>query len=101
MNMITIELCKEDRARLDSILEALQGKDVSLPIYKEEEKVPPAAPEAVHTAEDVRRLFVRLTASGHRDAASDIIKQHAAKISDIPEDKVSEVWQQLTALETA
>lgn len=26
MNKITIELCAEDRARLDSILEALQGK---------------------------------------------------------------------------
>lgn len=129
MNTITIELCAEDRARLDNILEALTSHDCSRcandvakyvvgtletaqepaeapePIKEETaqpepEVVAPAAEvaEAVSLA-DIQKKVVELSAAGKKAEVREIITAYAKKVSDIPEDKTTEVWNKLTALE--
>ena len=124
MNRITIELCAEDRARIDRLTEALEGQargyvlseTLSAPepvepeqpenVQAPEEEAPapaveaPAAPEAPSvTKPDVQRKVVELSAAGKKAEVREIITAYATKVSDIPEDKVAEVWQKLTALE--
>ena len=124
MNRIIIELCAEDRARIDRLTEALEGRvpvlvtqePLSAPgpvepeqpeiVQAQEEEAPapaveePAAPEAPSvTKPDVQRKVVELSAAGKKAEVREIITAYATKVSDIPEDKTTEVWQKLTALE--
>lgn len=116
MNTITIELCAEDRARLDNILAALQssGTPFSAPVKApeavepEKEGTPPAKEEEPAQAETaakpvdvslIQKKVLDLSASGKRDQAREIIKSYADKISAIPKEKTAEVWEKLTALE--
>ena len=122
---ITIELCAEDRARLDKIIEALSHHDCSRcandvakyvvgtletasdaepaeheTAQPEPEVVAPAAEvaEAVSLA-DIQKKVVELSAAGKKAEVREIITAYAKKVSDIPEDKTTEVWNKLTALE--
>lgn len=116
MNTITIELCAEDRARIDRVIAALEAvpaeplgtpekvetvQPENVPAQEEETPTPaveePAAPSVTKT--DVQRKVVELSAAGKKAEVRDIVKAYAVKVTDIPDDKVAEVWQRLVALE--
>ena len=129
MNKITIELCAEDRARLDAIIAGLTGMQCDMctdrikaklattapqePKTEAAEVFTPAEPEkpaepAVeeHTAPavtvthaDIQRKVIELSAAGKKDAVRAIVTTYAARVSDIPEDKLVEVLTKLQALE--
>lgn len=126
-NVITIELCAEDRARLDAILGALQagpncescGKSAldfvarhqnpeeaapaepEQPAEPEPEAAPEPQPEAVKVERsDIQKMVVSLSQAGKKDAVRSIVTAYNnTKVSDIPEDKLGEVFEKLTALE--
>ena len=123
-NHITIELCKEDRQRLDEViafLGLLVGEKHSKPqeTVKDTEKPeqenthpvddvsPHAAPEPVAeptapkwTKDDVQALVIKLAApgTGKKDAARAIVYEYAKKVSDIPDEKLNEVMAKLNKL---
>lgn len=135
--VVTVELGKEDRERLDKILTALQSLHCDQcvqsalkyaqagqttepaadpapaepetpatdpePVKAEEQAAPaeePApAPAPVHTKADIQRKVVELSAAGKKDKVREIVTAYAAKVSAIPDDKVDEIWDKLTALE--
>ena len=122
-NTITIELSAEDREKLDNIFTMLTGiytrlSSLTEPVAAQteavEETITPAAEapteadtapqedkkEPAVTHEDIRSAYMRLSTSGKKEGAQEIIKSlGVAKISDIPADKLATVHKQLTALE--
>lgn len=124
MNTITVitELCAEDRARLDAIIAALQspqGKpteaaqtveapDLKKTQPKEEKPTEPAVaesaapatpqPEPQFTHDDILKKVITLSAAGKKQEARDIVNAYAAKVSDIPADKLAEVAERLDAI---
>ena len=119
MNHITIELCKEDRQRLDEViafLGLLVGEKYSTPqdaAKAFEEANAPVAPEPVgiskkenvepavnYTKDDVQALVIKLAApgTGKKDAARAIVYEYAKKVSDIPDEKLNEVMAKLNKL---
>ena len=114
MNTITIELCAEDRARLDSILEQLKQLNQMPAVFdgKEPEKKQQTAPkkepkqepkqESAPTIQltDLQTLVQELAApgSGKRDKVKVLVKGYAERVSLIPQDKWPEVYEALTAL---
>ena len=136
MNNITIELCAEDRARLDKLAQAIEAmttpqapqilaqsaepeKEAKHPAEMEPTPFPentepqaPASPtpttepEPVKedapavTHKDIAELVIYLAGAGKRDQVKEIVNAYAVKVSDIPEEKLAEVHQQLTALRT-
>ena len=122
-NHITIELCKEDRQRIDELI-AFAGlivgemKSNRAPIFRaaldpvEEHPVdavsPHGEPEPVaepelpqYTKADVLAKVQQLAApnSPHREQAKAIVQSYGKKVSDIPEDKLNEAMQRLIELE--
>lgn len=121
MNIITIELCAEDRARLDRLqaamermagpaipraAEALQAVAEAVKTAAEEEQLPEAAPEPQPEPEqpkvdraDIQKKVVALSGAGKKAEVRDIVLAYGnTKVSDIPEDKLAEVMEKLTAL---
>lgn len=157
-NNITIELCAEDRARLDRLavaLEAMQSWNnrncqacVEKVIEVAKTGLKPAAPEEpkdelqerlastiqeaaefvgtdrtaisaetqespaptiTPTTEDyaapnvdhaeLRAKVIELSAKGLKEQTRDIIRSYAATVKDVPEDKLSECYEKLVALE--
>lgn len=123
MNSITIELCAEDRARLDAILAALTNAGQNVPTAEsqptqeaekpEAEETKPAEAEApaeaaepaikvVHTVSradfesKVRQLLKDVDIKAK---VKEIVTDYAARVSDVPEDKLAEAYGRLTALE--
>lgn len=94
---------------------SLVGKVLDEPLYEEgtgvndlgfipietDEDDEPEAPQCVysHTKEELQQKVVGLVSKGKKEEVKDIIKGYAAKVSEIPEDKVDEVWAKLDALE--
>ncbi len=137
MNTIRIELCQEDRDRLDKILEALtvrpdcqkctqnvadyvarklgqvpneqtgaavvepQATEDTAPVEEPAAVAETAAaePEPTVSQAGVQKKVVELSAAGQKDAVRQIVQAYAPRVSAIPEDKLVEVWQKLTALE--
>jgi hypothetical protein len=154
MSIIEIQLCKEDRARLDRIIEGLDKinrdcsgcvKATSQAMHdmaqtltaKAEEPIPetPTAPqdepeaqtqELVNpteetntsevtegdtppweekptvTLEQIQKKVLEVAASyggKKKEKARTIVNVYAKKVSELPEDKWTEVWEKLTALE--
>ena len=125
-NTITIELCAEDRARLDRIaelLEPVRTMSPSLAVNEEgkafgkgfvvgvdlaseqdatlEHAIKPVEPEKpVYTMSDIQSLVQTLAApgSGKRNEVREIVKDYAERVSLIPEEKYAEVMARLTAL---
>lgn len=122
---VTVELCPEDRGRLDAILSALQNagtpypapvvspdtpviEDIhtaSTPATKPEKQtaeptIGPSGPSdsAQITAADIQRKVVALSAAGLKDEVKAIVKAYAVKVTAIPEDKRAEVWEKLSKL---
>ena len=160
-NTIIIELCSEDRARLDRLAEALERKacdkcvatamefaklrmdpkpehktesdpiqqklaetlakaneaveapknaveeaEVSTPTTTppEEEKPKAEEPATAPTAPTVDRAelkakVIQLCAKGLKEQARDIVRAYAQTVTDIPEDKLTECYEKLVALE--
>ena len=111
----TVELCSEDRARLDALLEVLRH-DATLigsipaaepaPVEKQPEEAPVAAQEPVSEAQAVTREMIQakvvtLIQSGHKDEAAAIVKAVAKNVSSLPEDSLADVYAKLSALEVA
>ena len=72
-------------------------------VTEPEEPETPAAPEEPaapqHTKAELQPKVVSLVSAGKKEEVKEIIKQYAAKVSDIPEEKVDEVWDKLSKLE--
>jgi hypothetical protein len=152
-NIITIELCAEDRARLDRVIEALEHRPncegcVTAAVTMTKEAVaeatapkpeakdetpttnspepekpvetptehpldaspideapeaeavdPPEEPKPSVSREEVRSKVVTLCAAGEKEEVKKIVTAYAAGVKDIPEDKLAEVLEKLTALE--
>ncbi len=131
MNTITmtVELSAEDRARLDAILEALQGSranckgcveaalkvagvgetspeadeqpetEVVTPPEAEAAPEPEKQPERTVERSDIQRKVVELSNAGKKAQVREIVKSYAERVTEIPEDKLVEAWDRLTALE--
>ena len=138
MNEIKVitELCAEDRARLDKLVEALAGIPTSInlvgtpfpaTVEKDEtedhgdfvEVKEPEAPEAdlapyikdaepalvealaepQHTKAELQQKVVSLVSAGKKAEVKEVIQKYAPKVSEVPEDKVDEVWNLLSKLE--
>ena len=124
---VTIELCAEDRKRLDVISDTLElirlavaeGKTLPAAVAQEsaqpepkaeptpEAEAPTEAPVAAEEAPakvvelaDIQKKVVELSAAGKKAEVRDIITKYATRVSAIPADKTAEVWGQLTALES-
>ncbi len=119
---ITIELCAEDRARLDAILAALThthdtateaaerpqetAEETTQPLTPPQEKKPektaPAPsdsePEQTVSRADVQRLVVDLSAAGKKAEVKEIVMAYADRVSAITEDKLAEVYAKLSEL---
>lgn len=124
---LTIELCAEDRARLDAILAALQA--VGTPFIPPEsaqtvETVPethdtPApvtgGPEPEQPAQDtqdgaetqhathgmVQDLVITLSSWGHKSEAREIVQRYAPRVSAIPDADLDAVYVALDAVRRA
>lgn len=152
MNAIPIELCQEDRARIDKVIELLtlstgqrcqSGADAVQQAFTEQPPVEftkdtpaeekPAEPaqeaetkpyyteaqaratiaelekayEVIKEADtaprvsnaDIQQKVIQLSAAGKKAQVREIVTAVATKVSDIPEDKLAEVWAKLNALE--
>lgn len=124
MNAIPIELCQEDRARIDKVIELLtlstgqrcQGcadavqeaftatKPIEFTKDTPEEEKPAEPTQEVDTAPqvskaDIQQKVIQLSAAGKKAQVREIVTAVATKVSDIPEDKLAEVWDKLNALE--
>lgn len=112
-NTITIQLCAEDRARLDRILAALENQPdhVAQPAQVPAEEPQPTedtapwekpaeakeVPNITHNV--IQKKVVELSAAGKKAEVREVVMAYASKVSDIPEDKLAEVWKKLYALE--
>lgn len=138
---LTTELCAEDRARIDKLIQATESLTAALatvgtpfqavkseapqteadapaePMYEEgtgvndlgfipietdDEDEPEAPQEAAtpqHTKAELQSKVTGLISKGKKTEVAAIIREHAAKVSAIPEDKVDEVWAKLDKLE--
>ena len=142
MNTITIELCAEDRARLDRLTAALEERAAqpttpapdeaqqklaeivaktaaepqeaetvtdTQPEPEQPKEAPKTEPQEAEnkpaptvTLEQIQQKVVQLAAGfgGSKKAAvREIVNAYAKKVSDLPEDKWTDVWEKLTALE--
>lgn len=126
---VTVELCKEDRIRLDTIITALgiiTGQLDKTPAPTEDEVIyvpdtvaetpaeAPQEPEIVQdepvevkdeapaptvTKQDILQKVIALCGKGKKAEAKDVITTYADSVSDLPDSALVEVWDKLTALE--
>lgn len=132
MNVITIELCAEDRARLDNLRATLDRmirsatpetatvehhddaqpeepaevntvpaeQEAPAEVEPEPEKAPEPQPEPVKVDKSaIQKMVVALSGKGKKEAVRSIVLAYGnTKVSDIPADKLTEVWTKLTKL---
>ena len=114
-NRITIELCAEDRARLDRLAEALERgacKECATPEVKPEVVTEPETAEAPveePTAEtesipqvsraELRAKVIELSAKGLKEQTKEIVQAYAPTVASVPDDKITECYQKLATLE--
>lgn len=124
MNTITIELCQEDRNRLDTLIAiGLELADKRPQKPTEATQTPPPEtthPEPENTAQGtqeataagklgdagnekllsaVQQKVVKLSAAGKKAAVREIVQRYAAKVSDLPAGEYDTIMDALTALE--
>lgn len=126
MNTICIELCAEDRARLDKLQTALDHVGEALFASKmaeihqivknlpeadtapEQEPVQTPKEETIQpsvgngpevTVDDLRSKVVQLVSAGKKEATRSIIKEYGNSVGEIPADKCAEVMKRLEELE--
>ena len=66
---------------------------------EDEPEAPQETAEPKHTKAELQQKVVGLVSKGKKDEVKVIIKEYAAKVSEVPEDKVDEVWAKLEKLE--
>lgn len=124
---LTIELCAEDRARLDAILTALQavGTPFSSPESAQPVETAPetndapttvtGSPEPEQPAQDmqdgtetqhathgmVQDLVITLSSWGHKSEAREIVQRYAQRVSAIPDADLDAVYVALDAVRRA
>lgn len=124
---LTIELCEEDRARLDAILTALQavGTPFSPPAPAQTVDTAPethdapapvtGGPEPEQPAQDtqdgaetqhathgmVQDLVITLASQGHKSEAREIVQRYAPRVSAIPDADLDAVYVALDAVRRA
>lgn len=127
MNNITIEFCVEDRERLDRLIAALEAKtahvindapktteadpdqltidDVqqklaeTLAQFEEKPKDEPPAPTTpTVTEDDIRSMARVLIEKGKKPQLKEIVNKYAPSITDIPEESMPAVYEQLKKL---
>lgn len=116
MNNIVIELCAEDRARLDAIIAGLQGvapveaspvapaadhpiDNSTAHLEPPVDTDPAPAAKPVSLAEFQKALTVRCAESQKtKEAVRALVNQYAASVSEVPEDKRSEVLAALAKI---
>lgn len=124
---LTIELCAEDRARLDAILAALQAvgtpfsppapakavetapetHDASTPVTGGPETEQPAqdtqdGAETQHATHGmVQDLVITLASWGHKSEAREIVQRYAPRVSAIPDADLDAVFTALDAVRRA
>ena len=85
---------------LGTVAETKDHEDFVEIITEPEETEAPEEPTAPqHTKAELQPKVVSLVSAGKKEEVKEIIKQYAAKVSDIPEEKVDEVWDKLSKLE--
>ena len=110
MNNITIELCAEDRARLDRLTEALERKacgECATPEVKPTAEAPTVDTEETTVQEEIqtvdrtqlRTKVIELSAKGMKEQAKQIVQDYAPTVASVPEDMISECYVRLIALE--
>lgn len=124
---LTVELCAEDRARLDAILAALQAAGTPFPAPVPSE-APESAPEThdapapvtdtsepeqpAQDAQDgaetqhathgmVQDLVITLASWGHKAEAREIVQRYAPRVSAIPDANLDDVFTALDAVRRA
>lgn len=97
------------------VAEALQGTQEDAPVTEDAPEATAPAPDpdpapwepdpspfpdqpTIKHAE-VQKKVVDLAAAGKKDAVKAIVQSYAPNVTSIPEDKLAEVWDKLTALE--
>lgn len=114
---VKIELSEEDRARLDSILEAIRAGEIKASADVPEEPELPVEPQtepapeepileniqnrlqdSVVSIEQIRSKVVQLVSAGKNEEVKTIVTAYAKRVSDISEDKRAEVLARLEAL---
>lgn len=121
---LTIELCAEDRARLDAILSALQSvgtsfnppappqpveeapetHDAPTPVTSDPEQEQPAqdtqdGAETQHATHGmVQDLVITLASWGHKSEAREIVQRFAPRVSAIPDADLDAVYVALDAV---
>lgn len=104
-NRITIELSAEDRARLERLIEALEGRacEQCTPTPTEELKAEekPAQTEPTKTVDraELRAKVIELSAKGFKEQTKEIVRAYAQTVTSVPEDKLFECYKKLIALE--
>ena len=105
MNKITIELCAEDRARLDRLTAALESKACESCVTEtieskviEEEIAEPTPTKTIERSE-LRAKVIALSAKGLKEQTRDIVQAYAPTVAAVPDDKMSECYEKLVALE--
>ena len=113
---ITIELCAEDRARLDRIFEALERKcntavieptieptvEEEPPTKPAEEVTPPPVAEPVRQIDraELRAKVIELSSKGFKEQTREIVQAYAPTVASVPEDKIAECFDRLNELNT-
>lgn len=71
------------------------------PVHTPESERPTAPQEPAKAVKlsDIQQKVVTLSAAGRKAEVREIVKAYAEKVSALPEDKLSEVWDKLSALE--
>ena len=108
---VTVEWCAEDRARLDRIIELLGrpfcigGVDLASAALAPDppgDTGEPGEPGVV-TRDDVKALVQKLiaptTEENKRKTARAFVKRYANKVSEIPDDKLTEVYNGLSEID--
>ncbi len=117
-NTIMIELCTEDRARLDRLAEALERRtcdrcvttaiealrtnpETNVEVETPPGEEPPSQADPVKKVDraELRAKVIELSAKGFKDQTKDIVRAYAQTVTTIPEDKIAECYEKLVALE--
>jgi len=127
MNNITIEFCAEDRERLDRLIAALEAKtahvindapkttvvdpdqltpddvqqklaDTLAQFEEKSDDEPPAPTTPVVTEDDIRSMARVLIEKGKKPQLKEIVNKYAPSITDIPEESMPAVYEQLKKL---
>ena len=80
-----------------TVFDSALAMDAEKPGFPPEEKPDEPAPPK-HTHEDVRNLYIELTHQDKKKEATTIIRKYAAKVPELPEDKLDAVYAELLAL---